>query len=335
MNKKVFFILAFVLTILFFGGCAKKVQVRALEPAEVDRLSQTKRVAVLNFKNDKVGLSRKIESKLAAFTINGKKYFTVVGRNDLDAVLRELKLQSSGLVKEKTALRVGELIGADAIISGDVQKPTKEDTYFYEQRVRCADKKCKELVYYKVRCMKRIVGLAAEIRIVDVAHGDLIFGDTLNKHSIFKHCNDDSRVIPSTAIAAQSLAEAIARDFTYKLTPHYRTFYVRLLDSADIDYTDEQKKLLEVALEYIEQGRLDKAEKFLLRLIDATHERSYVAFYNMGVIKEAQGKYQEAKEYYDHADALMIEPVDEINEAVGRIERLIQKQKQSLKQIES
>jgi curli biogenesis system outer membrane secretion channel CsgG len=333
MNKKMFFILAFVFVVLF-GGCAKKVQVRALEPAEVDRLSQTKRVAVLNFKNDRVGLSRKIESKLASFTINGKKYFTVVGRNDLDAVLRELKLHSSGLVNEKTALRVGELIGADAIISGNVRKPTKEDTYFYEKRVRCADKKCKELVYYNVRCMKRIVGLAAEIRIVDVAHGDLIFGDTFNKNSVYKHCNDDSRVIPSTMIAAQSLAEAMARDFTYKLTPHYRTFYVRLLEDPDIEYDDEAERLLKVALEYIEQGRLDKAEKLLLRLVDATGERSYVAFYNLGVVKEAQGEYKEAQEYYSYADDLMVEPVEEINEAVKRIARLIEKHKQSLKQIE-
>ena len=333
MNRNLLVFVLFVM-VLIFSSCAKKVAVRALEPAMVDRVSQTKRVAVLNFKNDTVGLSRKIEAKLASYEINGKKYFTVVGRNDLDAVLRELKLQSSGLVNEKTAVKVGELIGADAIISGDVHRPTKEDTYFYETRVRCADKKCKELVYYKVRCMKRIVGLAAELRIIDVAKGDLIYADTLNKNSVYKHCSDDSRVIPSTSIVAQALAESMASSFTYKLTPHYRTFYVTLLDDPDIDYTHEQKKLLNVALEYIEQGRLDKAEKFLARLIDSTHEKSYVAFYNMGVVKEAQGKYKEAQEYYEYADNLMIEPVEEINEAVKRIKALIAKKEKTMRQLD-
>jgi len=333
MNRSVVAGVLFIL-VVFFSSCAKQVAVHALEPAEVDRVSQTKRVAVLNFKNDRVGLSRKIEAKLASFEINGRKYFTVVGRNDLDAVLRELKLQSSGLVNEKTAVKVGELIGADAIISGDVHRPTKEDTYFYEKRVRCADKKCKELVYYNVRCMKRIVGLSAEIRIVDVSKGDLIYADTLNKNSVYKHCSDDSRVIPSTMIVAQSLAESMANSFTYKLTPHYKTFYVTLLDDPDIDYTDEQEKLLDVALEYIEQGRLDKAEKFLARLIDSTNERSYVAFYNMGVVKEAEGKYEEAQEYYEYADNLMIEPIEEINEAVKRIKALIAKKEKTMRQLD-
>jgi len=331
--KKSLLVFTLLLIVTFLGACGKKVAIRALEPAEVDRLSKTKRIAVLNFKNDTVGLARKIEAKLAAYKINGKNYFTVVGRNDLDAVLNELKLQSSGLVNEKTAVKVGELIGADAIISGDVREPTKEDTYFYEKRVRCADKKCKKLAYYNVRCMKRIVGLAAEIRIVDVSRGDLIYADTLSKNSVFKHCDDDGRVIPSTMIVAQSLAEAMAREFTYKLTPHYKTFYVSLLDEPDIDYTDEQERLLKVALEYIEQGRLDKAEQFLARLIDSTHEKSYVAFYDMGVVKEAEGKYEEAQEYYEYADNLMIEPVEEINEAIQRIRALIEKKEKTMQQI--
>jgi tetratricopeptide (TPR) repeat protein len=332
MKKNLLFSL-FVLGMVLLSGCAKKVQVRALEPAEVDRVSQTKRIAVMNFKHDTVGLSRKIEARLANYTIEGKRYFTVVGRNDLDAVLNELKLQNSGLVNEKTAVKVGELIGADAIISGDVHRPTKEDTYYYEKRVRCADKKCKELVYYNVRCMKRVVGLAAEIRIVDVSRGDLIFADTLNKSSRFKHCKDDGRALPSVEMVSQSLADAMAREFTSKLTPHYRTFYVTLLDDPDIDYSDEAERLLKVAIEYIEQQRYDKAEQFLARLIDATGEKSYVAFYDMGVVKEAQGEYKEAQEYYEYADSLMIEPVEEINEAIRRIRALIAKKEKTLQQL--
>jgi tetratricopeptide (TPR) repeat protein len=189
------------------------------------------------------------------------------------------------------------------------------------------------LRYYNVRCVKRAVGLSAEIRVVDVSHGDIIFADTLSRSQIFKHCNDDSRALPSTSMAAQNLATAIAREFTYKLTPHYREFYVTLLDDPDLDYTSEQKKLLKYALEYIEQARYDKAEKLLTRLIDSTDGKSYVPFYNLGVIKEAEGKYDEAKEYYEYADNLMVEPVKEINEAIVRINALIAKRKKTLEQL--
>jgi len=331
MKLLIHFIL--IVIVIFLSACAQKVRIKALEPAQVDRISQTKKIAVLHFKNDNVGLARKIEADLASFTIEGKKYFTMVSRNDLDTIIKEQKLQSSGLINEEGSVKVGELIGAEAIISGDVSRPTKQDSYFYEPRVRCANSKCSELTYYNVRCMKRIIGLSAEVRVVDVSKGDIIYADTLSRDRIYKHCADDSRALPSTSIAAQSLATSIAREFTYKLTPHYRVFYVTLLEDPDLDYTDKQKELLKYALEYIKQSRYDKAEELLMRLIDSTDGKSYVAFYNLGVIKEAEGKYDEAKEYYEYADNLMVKPVEEINQAVNRINTLITKREKTLEQL--
>jgi len=328
-------VLLFISTIFMFlvTGCSQKVSMRALEPAEIDRVANTKTVSVTKFQNDRVGLSSKIEANLAGFKIDTKKYFTMISRNDFEKILKEQRIQNSGLVDPSTAVEVGELIGAQAIISGNVASPTAHDSYFYETRSRCADKKCNELVYYKVRCKKRVVGLSAEVRIVDVRKGDIIFADTLSRTSSYSHCSDDSRAIPSREMAAQNLSEALANEFTYKLTPHYKSFRVVLLEDPDLDYTDKQEQLLEVSLKYIEQARYDKAEKFLSQLIDSTSSKSYVAFYNLGVIKEAQGNYIEAKEYYAYADDLMIEPVSEINAAVVRIDSLIQKREKTREQI--
>jgi len=328
--------LSFILFVVMFlfTSCAQKVRIRALEPAQIDRISQTKKIAVLNFKNDRVALSHKIEANLAGFRIKNKKYFTIVSRNDLNQVLNEQKFQSSGLTDEKNSVKVGEIIGAEAIISGNVQSPAKQDSYYYADRVRCANAKCSELIYYRVRCMKRVVGLSAEIRVVDVSLGDIIYADTFSRSRVYKHCSDDSHPLPSTSMAAQNLATSIANQFTYKLTPHYREFYVTLLEDPDLDYTSKQEKLLKYSLEYIQQARYDKAETLLMQLIDSTDAKSYVAFYDLGVIKEAQGKYEEAKEYYDYADNLMIEPVEEINEAIVRINSLIEKRKRTLKQLE-
>jgi len=319
---------------ILFTGCSQKVAMKALEPAEIDRASTTKKITVTNFSNDKVGLSNKIEANLAKFRIDSKKYFTMVSRNDFDKIIREQKIQNSGLVEQSTASEVGQLIGAQAIISGNVGHPTAQDTRYYATRTRCANKKCTELIYYKVRCTKRVIGLSSEIRIVDVEKGDIIFADTLNKTATYNHCIDDSRALPSRDMAAQSLAVSMANDFTYRLTPHYRHFSVTLLEDPDLDYTDEQEQLLEVSLIYIEQSRYDKAEQFLVKLIDSTSSQSYVAFYNLGVVSEATGKYEEAKEYYSYADNLMIEPIEEINHAVVRINRLIEKRKATQEQID-
>jgi len=332
MNKT---ILLFTTTLFMFlmAGCAQKVSMRALEPAEIDRAAATKKIAVANFSNDRVGLSGKIEAKLARFKIDNKSYFTIVSRNDFNRIVEEQKIQNSGLVDQETVVDIGNLIGAQAIISGNVGRATSQDSYFYERRSRCADKKCKELIYYKVRCKKRIVGLSAELRMVDVSQGDIIYADTMNRSRTYTHCSDDSRALPSREMVAQDLAESIANNFIYKLTPHYRNFRVVLLEDPDLDYNDQQEQLLEVSLEYIEQGRFDKAEKFLIDLIDSTGSQSYVAFYNLGVVKEAEGNYLEAKEYYSNADNLMVKPVEEINAAVMRIESLIEKRQRTQAQL--
>ena len=241
-----------MLFLLFLmSGCAQKVNIRALEPAQIDRVAYTKKITVTNFINDRVGLSGKIEANLAGFIIDNKNYFTIVGRNDFEKIIKEQKIQNSGLVEQKTAVKVGELIGAQAIISGNVGSVTSQDSYFYETRAKCANKKCSELTYYKVRCKKRAVGLSAELRIVDVQKGDIIFADRLSKNSEHKHCSDYSSALPSADMAAQKLAVAMANEFTHKLTPHYRTFSVVLLEEPDLDYDDKQEKLLEVSLVYI------------------------------------------------------------------------------------
>ncbi len=331
--KKTILLLTTTLFIFLMVGCAQKVNVKALEPAEIDRAAATKKIAVANFSNDRVGLSGKIEAKLARFKIDNKSYFTIVSRNDFNKIVEEQKIQNSGLVDQETVVDIGNLIGAQAIISGNVGKATAQDSYFYVRRSRCADKKCKNLIYYKVRCKKRIVGLSAELRMVDISQGDIIYADTMNRSKTYTHCADDSRAIPSREMVAQDLAESIANNFIYKLTPHYRNFRVVLLEEGDLDYSDEQEKLLEVSLTYIEQGRLDKAEQFLIQLIDSTDSQSYVAFYNLGVVKEAGGNYLEAKEYYENADNLMVEPVEEINAAVIRISSLIEKRQRTQSQL--
>jgi tetratricopeptide (TPR) repeat protein len=108
---------------------------------------------------------------------------------------------------------------------------------------------------------------------------------------------------------------------------------VTLLEDADLDYNDAQERLLESSLEYIEQNRYDKAEKLLMELIDSTKQQSFVAFYNLGVVKEAQGEYKKAKEYYKMADDLMVKPVEEVSIANNRINSIIENEHKTQEQM--
>lgn len=318
-------IVLFFLAAIVISGCSQTISVRVLEPSQIERAASTKKISVVEFKNDSVGLSNKIEAQLANKKIDNKNYFTMISRKDFKKIIDEQKIQNSGLVNVSDAVEVGNLIGAEAIISGSVSKVASNDTNYLSERIGCADNKCKTFTVYKVRCTKRIVSLSADIRMIDVAKGDIIYADTISKSSEFSHCSDDSTALPSAEIAARKLSDSIATNFTYKLTPYYRYFEVVLLEKPDIDYGDNEKKLLEVSLEYIKQNRYDKAEKYLVDLIDSTRQKSYVPFYNLGVVKEAQGDYAEAQKYYNIADEMVIEPVEEVSLAYVRIQNLIEK----------
>ena len=332
MNRYIIIFLSF-LGIIFMSGCAQKVTIKVLEPAEIDRATSTKKIAVTEFKNDKYGVSSKIESNLSRFRIDSKPFFTMVNRSDINKIIKEQKLQNSGLVDTSTIVEVGNLMGAQAIISGTVSNVSSQDTHFQEKRSKCADKKCKELIYYKVSCVKREVSLWADIRMIDVVVGDIIYSDDLHKKVSSKHCSDDSHPLVSKERAAANMASAIARSFTYKLSPHYKYMQVELLEDPDLDYDDKQELLLESGLKYIEHNRLDKAEKLLGTLVYSTNEQSYVALYNLGVVNEAQAQYAKAQEYYTKADELTIEPVEVIDRAYIRINSIIKKNKITQSQI--
>jgi hypothetical protein len=315
---------------ILMSGCAQKVRVKALQPAEVSRAALTKKIAVTQFKNDRPNISGKIEADLAKHKLDGKQYFTIVSRADLNKVLAEQRIGTSGLIDPSTATKVGKLIGAQAIISGRTGNASSSDTRFYEVRTRCNKNGCWKV---RVSCVKRVAGLDAEIRMIDTQKGDIIYADTLNDTKSWKHCSDDSRALPSTTMASQQLAAEIASSFAYKLVPHYVYYNVELLDKPDLKYTKKQELLLKSSLAFIKQNRYDRATTLLNKLISSTNEKSYVALYNLGVITEAQGKYKEAKALYSKADQLTIEPVKQINLAINHIDKVIRENELALNQL--
>ena len=324
-----------VITMLLFifGGCAQKVQVHALQPAEIDRAAQTKHIAVSPFRNDTVGLSGKIESAVFGKKLNGVRYFTTIGRKNVETILDEQRLQYSGLFDESTAVTVGELLGAQALISGDVVTAASSDSHYYVTRSKCADKKCQTMYEYSVGCTRRLISLSADIRMIDIEKGDIIYADTLSYSRTWSHCADRQNLLPGKEQGLNILADAMSRDFTQKLAPYYVSYLVELLDDPEMDYTDEQEEMLEYAIISIRHGRYQKAEALLSRLFASTQERCFVAAYDLGVVKEIQGELAAAQQLYLLADALSYEPNDAIDIAVVRIAHSIDATMQAAVQI--
>jgi len=318
-----------LLTLALLTGCAQKTKIAMLQPAEID--IKAKNIAVLPFKNDRrTGLSGKLESALSNVRFNGKPYFNVVDRRNIDSTIKEQKRQSGGLYNENSEVEIGSLMGASALISGAILNIGQQDQRHREDRRKCEKKSCHD---YTVSCTTRNISLSANIRITNVTLGTVPYSDSITRSFRTKHCSDDRVMLPSKEQGAQQIAQSIAQQFIYKLKPNYITIEVSLLDSPDLDYTEREESLLKNGLQYFTQQRLNKAEQLLSELLTSTQFKSYVAAYNLGVVNEAKGDLAKAAEYYTLADRLQIEPIDEINQAVIRIQNSLVKNKQAQGQV--
>lgn len=168
-------------TLLLFTACSQKVNISSFQPAMVDRASKTKKISVLKFDNDYIGFASSLETKLAEKRVLGENYFTVISRDKLEAILKEQKLQYSGLVNKKSAVKVGELIGAQAFISGEIADSSLNKSYYRSKRVECLDKKCKKVREYYIQCVTGDYNLSISIKMSDIELGDIIFVILLQK----------------------------------------------------------------------------------------------------------------------------------------------------------
>jgi len=77
------------------------------------------KVVFLNIESTSNELSNYIIDELVANAVRDKN-FTVVDRKEIDAIREEQNLQLSGQVSDATAVRIGQIFGANTIVSGRV-----------------------------------------------------------------------------------------------------------------------------------------------------------------------------------------------------------------------
>lgn len=77
------------------------------------------KIAVLSFKSDSQQFSDYVIEELMGGLVKGKK-LVVVDRNSLDLVRQEWNFQSSGEVSDDSAQSIGKILGAQAVVSGNL-----------------------------------------------------------------------------------------------------------------------------------------------------------------------------------------------------------------------
>ncbi len=329
----------YIVVLVLFAGCAQKTNVRALKAGKVNDTS-VKSIAVLEFKNDSIGQSDIIATKLSNYKLDSKNYFKVANRTNIKAVLNEKKLNDSGLVDIDEGSSKG-LSRVKTLMTGRVLDVGSSRNVHYKtiDTNRCAeyskDKKgrqyCKRYYTRQIYCETRNYTVQTNIKIIKVATSRILYTKNYNASDKKSKCQNESKVLPSIYQMAPKLSDNIASQIVADIAPSYKNFDVKLLDDPDTNYSSGSETLLKTSLKLIEKNRMSEAANILQKLNRNTGHSSYVALYNHGVAQEATGKLDHALKLFKQANAQALkkgEVIDDISLAIKRVSaNIIEKQK--------
>jgi len=93
------------------------------------KIEDSRRLGVLpiHAKTEHAGLSAEYFLEQVQLSVAQNNQFVLIARKDLQAVLEEQKLQLSGLLTEAQTTKIGELLGAELLLAGELYE--KEDGY--------------------------------------------------------------------------------------------------------------------------------------------------------------------------------------------------------------
>jgi len=352
MYRKIFFSFTFVsILTLILSACATTIQHTALMPPRCPEASTIKEIAVLPFdgKNGKE-FAAEIEGTIAAINIGDRQYFKLVERNKLDKILSEMKFSQSGMVDERTAVKIGKMIGAKGLITGRINITSNEKPYS-ENRKYCVERKksdtlnksdklssllvdvastaldldCIKWEMKTIECFERSALIQFTPKLIDIETGKIIYSRNFSDLATSKGCVD--KKIPETIDELVSKIKLKAKEeFRKDIAPYYVTMELNLMDSKDGITAKEAEKKFEQGLDFAKHQRLDRACEFWgeARILSPN---SPSILYNLGICSEVTGDIEKALDLYKKADKNMTKPDDRLTVALKRVEEIVNKQK--------
>ena len=320
------FVLAALLTACGAPAVKQDIQLPAKEPGMV----KAKKLAVFNVSGDHDGtFTGQIESFLANIKVSNKTYFTLVERSHLDKIMTEQKMtSSSGLFKDKDAVKLGELAGADTLIMGSVKLPRVESKSYRKPQKVCRSRNSKgECIWWGTQyqtCTDKHASVDYNLKAVSVEKGTIIFtkvydGQTSNTHcsggsvkTLFggnKNVSDAEMQRDAIKIAFNKMRQDVA--------PYTITVSIEFMEDTS-GMNDAGKTSFKQAMEFVKAKRMDRACELFQRA-SGQAGKHVTLLYNMGVCAEIGGDMDKAERMYEQADRSTTKPVDVIGKALNRV----------------
>lgn len=339
--------LLLLLIAVFFSGCASSVKINMLKPAEHHQATLAKTIAVLPFSGPQgAEFAAELEGILGGISIDDRPFFTLVDRAAIDKIISEQKLSQSGLVDAKSAVQIGQMLGAEGIYTGAVTLAAATDSPYTERRQVCIEReikkddrgreyegRCLRYRFYNVNCTKRLAQFSVSPKLIEVATGKILYLNNLKGTAASAGCEDRTPV-KGAAELLEMAKNDVKRDFRKDIAPYYETREIVLMDSTTgIDSSTARDKLSQ-GIQFAAKGRMDNACELWGEANTLAPEAPSI-LYNLGVCAESRGDVEAALALYKKAEKRLGKPEDHIVAAIARTSEQVknqQKLKEQLKQ---
>ena len=283
------------------------VRVPVMRPAEIN-MAPYQSVAIGDMSG---GGNRPMTDSLEEALVNTNR-FTVVDRQHISQLMRELRLSSSDLADPNAAAKLGKVVAAGALIFGDVQTSYREQP----DETRYKDDKGAYHIWYS---LKGEAYVRSTFKIVDVSTGRLIVARTYEERADDVNRALDKRPQQIDRIALENAARrAVVERFMRAIVPHQEFLYAHFQKDGDIPQ-------LEGGIGWAERGDWKKAQAAFNDAAQAAEKNvklkaAQVAkcYWNLGLAYEYAGDYDKGEGMVNKAYSLsndrdMLAEIDNIH----------------------
>jgi curli biogenesis system outer membrane secretion channel CsgG len=289
--------------LLSFIGCATSIRMEVTRPAEVN-MAGAKRVAVLDFgyppDGDRIlsfneiwalalakalGIEqtkeRPLKERMAAYVTESMiaalintNYFEVINPGDVSAAMK-----NSGS-RQADPIMVGQMVGAQAIIVGDITKFVNKQTEHWEEET-VKDKDTGLEYTIQARWLKREITITLTYRTVNTATGAIMATKTLEDSEIDDLKYDNRSQLGSDEEVCKQIINGMVPIIAKQIAPYKEVIYRSLMK----DKTKDPD--MKAADELVKGSMFDNAREIFLKVWKDTQNPA--AGVNAGITYEAVG----------------------------------------------
>ncbi|RKZ30517.1 hypothetical protein DRQ36_05310 [bacterium] len=314
MSIRRFFVLFSIILLLVLIGCGTTaIRVPIVKPAEIN-LKGIEKIAVGEISGF-MGLDFADELTTALF--NTERY-EVLDRQNLNSILSEQGLTWTGIANPKESAKLGDIIGAAALVVGRVSD------HSYNEEVTYDDRKRKDGTNYRIYWRKGLAKLVINLKVIDVQTGRILATKQFEAGYSAQTTATNSKPaeIDKTSLY-RGCREDIVKQFVKMIAPY--TVYVKMSFLSDGDIPD-----LQMGVNMAKVGNWDNAISYFQRAVKE-NPGSWKAHYDLGMAYECTGDYEIAIERLTTAYSL--NPKNSIQTEIAYCRQRIEEQRRLMEQL--